>query len=257
MQYIELFGQSISREAEEIKRAVDADVNVVFIYSGQQMLYDYIDDLNKTGLDSGYLYKFKVCYEKKDLRISYFSQDGKSCQAISSMSSLINELDGRTACKIVVENNDRVQLAFIVQQLIFIEYPLDKVDILIRREERDAEKTKRFMRNVDVLLENCESAIARLLKLRQTVAAEADENNETKQGRLAKIDDALGSCVVIRKRILKAKDVELKFAVAASKKAGKSVIVNCFLGEQIAPTSTELATPNNCIYKKSSDNMYH
>ena len=45
--------------------------------------------------------------------------------------------------------------------------------------------------------------------------------------------------------------VELKFAVAASKKAGKSVIVNCFLGEEIAPTSTELATPNNCFYKKS------
>ena len=49
----------------------------------------------------------------------------------------------------------------------------------------------------------------------------------------------------------------MKFAVAASKKAGKSVIVNCFLGEQIAPTSTELATPNNCFYKKSPDNMYH
>ena len=65
------------------------------------------------------------------------------------MSSLINELDGKNSCKIVVETNDRVQLAFIVQQLIFIEYPLEKVDIILKKEEKDAAKTKRFMEEVD------------------------------------------------------------------------------------------------------------
>jgi hypothetical protein len=39
----------------------------------------------------------------------------------------------------------------------------------------------------------------------------------------------------------------------ATKKSGKSVVVNSFLEEQYAPTSLELPTPNTCVYKKSED----
>ena len=259
MKYKELFGNNIKQDIDEIKREIDDDPSIVFVYSGTQTLYDYIDALydKGRGLDAEYLYKFKVCYEKKDLRVSYSARSGKRNREIISMSSLVNELDGKSSCKIVVESNDRVQLAFIVQQLIFIEYPLEKVDILLRKEEKDADKTKRFMKNVNELLDGCEKAITRLTALRHEVETEMDDNNPTKAERLKDIDDALGSCTSIKAQILKSIDVELKFAVAASKKAGKSVIVNCFLGEQIAPTSTELATPNNCFYKRSPDNLYH
>ena len=258
MKYKELFGNSIKDDIDEIKKEIDENQSIVFVYSGAGTLYDYIDALydKGRGLDAEYLYKFKVCYEKKDLLVSYSARNGKRSREIISMSSLVNELDGKNSCKIVVENDDRVQLAFIVQQLIFIEYPLEKVDILLRKEEKDADKTKRFMEKVNELLDCCENAIARLLDLRKQVQAEADDN-PTKKERLKDIDDALESFTSIRFQILKSIDVELKFAVAASKKAGKSVIVNCFIGEQIAPTSTELATPNNCFYKKSSDNRYH
>lgn len=259
MKYIELFGNNIKDDVEEIKNAIDENNEIVFVYAGSDALYDYINVLNDKGrgLDAEYLYKFKVCYEKQDLRVSYSTKGGKRSRNILSMSSLINELDGKNNCRIIVETDDRIQLAFIVQQLIFIDYPLEKVDILLRKEERDADKTKRFMKNVDELLNGCESAITRLTDLRYQVEIESDENNDTKTDRLKDIDDALNSCYAIKTQIVKSINVELKFAVAASKKAGKSVIVNCFLGEQIAPTSTELATPNNCFYKKSSDNMYH
>ncbi len=259
MKYIQLLGNSIEDDIDEIKRSIDENNNIVFVYSGSQTLYDYIDALhdNGQGLDDEYLYKFKVCYEKTDLRISYDSDNYKSTGVISSMSSLIGTLDNSNSCRIIIENNDRVQLSFIVQQLIYIEYPLEKVDILLRKEERDAAKTKRFMQNVDELMLGCKKAVTRLSELRIPVANEPDENNPTKDKRLKDIDDALDSCRTIQAQLEKSMDVELKFAVAASKKAGKSVIVNCFLGEQIAPTSTELATPNNCFYKKSPDNMYH
>lgn len=259
MKYKELFGNSIKQDIDEIKREIDDDPGVVFVYSGTQTLYDYIDALydKGNGLDDEYLYKFKVCYEKKNLKVSYSARNGKRSREIISMSSLVNELDGKSSCKIVVESNDRIQLAFIVQQLIFIEYPLEKVNILLRKEEKDADKTKRFMKNVNELLCGCETAITRLNELKHEVQTEMNDNNPTKAERLKDIDDALGYCESIKAQILKSIDVELKFAVAASKKAGKSVIVNCFLGEQIAPTSTELATPNNCFYKRSPDNLYH
>lgn len=258
MKYMELFGDSIKSDIDLIQNAIDEDDSIVFVYSGTGTLYDYITALNakNSGLNSDYLYKFKVCYENRGLRVSY-SRGNKRSREIISMSSLINELDGKSNCRIVVENDDRVQLAFIVQQLIYLEYPLEKVDILLRKEERDADKTKRFMKHVNELLNGCDKSIKRLQELLYQVECESDENNPTKSERYKDINDALNSCYVIRKQIEKSIDVELKFAVAASKKAGKSVIVNCFLGEQVAPTSTELATPNNCFYKKSPDNMYH
>ena len=114
MKYIELDGSNIKDDIEEIKRTIDNDNDVVFVYSGTGTLYDYIDALyNKgRGLDADYLYKFKVCYEKKDLMVSYSARNGKRSRDILSMSSLINEIDVNNPCRIVVENNERVQFAF-------------------------------------------------------------------------------------------------------------------------------------------------
>ncbi len=255
MKYIELSGSSIKEDIQGIKRAIDENSDIIFIYSGTDTLYDYITALNNKGkgLDAAYLYKFKICYENKNLKISY-SKKSEYRKEITSISGLINELDGTSNCRIVIETNDRVQLAFIVQQLIFLEYPLDKIDILLRKEERDADKTKRFMKNVNKLMTDCNNSIQQLVRLRNQITKEEDN---TKTERLKDIEEALESCKIIKSQLAKAMAVELKFAVAASKKAGKSVIVNCFLGEEIAPTSTELATPNNCFYKRSKDGKYH
>ena len=73
MKYIELSGSSIKEDIQGIKRAIDENSNVIFIYSGTDTLYDYITALNNKGkgLDAAYLYKFKICYENKNLKISY------------------------------------------------------------------------------------------------------------------------------------------------------------------------------------------
>lgn len=263
MRYIELSGGSVKDDIATIKKAIDENSATVFVYSGLGTLYDYIDALydKGRGLDSDYLYKFKICYEKRDLQVSYSANGGKRAIKINTMSGLINELDGKTDCRIVVETDDRVQLAFIVQQLIYIDYPLETVDILLRKEEADADKTKRFMKNINELKEGNLKAIASLTSLRYRVESEevilGSAAMKTKADRLKDIDNALDSCYKIKDQIDKSLSVELKLAVAASKKTGKSVIVNCFLGKEVAPTSTELATPNNCIYRKSPDNRYH
>lgn len=258
MKFKELKGTDIGADIKLVKQEIQKDSSLVFLYSGQGTLYDYITALydynDGDGLDAEMLYIFKVCYEKSGLRFEYSAEGGQDKCQLTSMSALLAKLDRNTACRIVVENDDPVELAFIVQQLIYIDYPLEKVDILRRKEEKDAAKTRRFMDKVQELQDGCASAITQLKKLKQSVEK---ENDAEKQKRLKDIEDALQSCCDIEKYIRKAIDVELKFAVAASKKAGKSVIVSCFLGEEIAPTSTELATPNNCIYKKSTDKQYH
>ena len=72
MIYKELFGNNIKADIDEIKKEIDGDSSIVFVYSGKQMIYDYINDLydNGKGLNADYLYKFKICYEKTDLEVN-------------------------------------------------------------------------------------------------------------------------------------------------------------------------------------------
>ena len=266
MKYIKLPSGTIEEDRKKIKEAIDKDIssidNAVFLYDSEEKnLYDYINSLyhRGKGLSNAYIYKFKICYEKKDLDIT-LSYSKEKDKHVSCMSKLIELLDDKKQCKIIVENNDRVHLAFIIQQLIFIQYPLKNIDILLREEERDADKSKRFMEKSIELSEGCEKAISRLEELNQKVKVkffEQDTDGKTRSDMLKDIEDSLESCKKIKSMIDKARNVELKIAVVATKKTGKSVIVNNFIEEEIAPTSLEVATPNTCIYKKSKDFLYH
>lgn len=262
MKYVELNGNNILNNIDVIRNEFSSETPCVFVYNASGTLYDYIEDLYNNGLNTEELYKFKICYEKKDLNasheVSYVNEEGKNIKkftSIKTISDLINILDPEKECRIVVDNDNRSDLAFIVQQLIFINYPLEKIDILLRKEESDANRTKRFMNYVEELYAGCKKAIENLTELQKETASEPED--EFQQKRLNDVTNTLESSKKIEAKIEKARDVELKFAIAASKKAGKSMIANSFLGEEIAPTSTELATPNNCIYRKSKDKFYH
>ena len=262
MKYVELNGNNILNDIDVIRNEFSSGTPCVFVYNASGTLYDYIEDLYNNGLNTEELYKFKICYEKKDLNasheVSYVNEEEKNIKkftSIKTISDLINILDPEKECRIVVDNNNRSDLAFIVQQLIFINYPLEKIDILLRKEESDANRTKRFMNYVEELYSGCKKAIENLTELQKETASEPED--EFQQKRLNDVTNTLESSKKIEAKIEKARDVELKFAIAASKKAGKSMIANSFLGEEIAPTSTELATPNNCIYRKSKDKFYH
>lgn len=256
MNYIKLNGANVQSDITTIKSNIDRNV---FVFIGHETIYDYIEKLNSSNyadqrLSNEELYKFKVCYEKTGLDITLIIAH-KSDIKISCMSDLINLLDIEKTCRIIINNDSRTDFAFVVQQLIYIGYPLSTVDILLRKDEKDADKTKRFMENVNQLHNDCLSAISKLEDLYVKVCSSQDDS--TKADRISDIEKASSICKAIETQIKKSMDVELKIAVAASKKTGKSVIVNSFIGKQLAPTSLELATPNTCIYKRSTDDKYH
>ena len=260
MNYCEVNGKNISADMGLIREKLEENAGIVFLYVGEGAIHDYIHFLfnGGKGLDNEALYKFKLCYANKKLDITFLSRtadawtDGVN---MDSMRNLIEALDGETPCRIVVNTDSREELSFIVQQLIFIQYPLETVDILLRQEERDADKVRRFQQRVDDLVEQCGASVVKLEELAQRVKSEYPDS-PSKEDRLKDIQSALDSCKEIHKNLEKSRNLELKLAVAASKKTGKSVIVNCFIGEEVAPTDVQLATPNNCIYQKSPDDKY-
>lgn len=222
-----------------------SSVEDVFIFDPSnececKYLHEYIDKLN---LDDSALFKFKVCYEIKNLKVTY-RKNGISTPC-SKMSELVQLIDKTIKQDVIIENDNRTDLSNIVQQLIYLSVPLNNVRVMTRREINDADKIKRFNENINGLSQAVNYAYENIQKLK------LDSHFSETRDNIAK------SFEIIQENIKIVKDKTLKVAVAASKKTGKSVIVNSMLEQEIAPTSLELATPNNCIYSLSKDGKYH
>lgn len=216
------------------------DTELVFVYTGDKLLYQYIDELK---LDDQQLYRLKICKEKLDLDVTLIDCEQQE-KKISKLSYLIEEIELQQKYTVVVNDNDRTKLAHIIQQLVYLSISLEDVQVLTLQELRDNKKLHRFMSKLNEL----EDKVV-LSKLQIGGVETQPEMLDTKQKIVTGLEN-------IKTYVDKSKELELKIAVAASKKTGKSVVVNSMIGEELAPTSLELATPNNCIYKKSPDNKY-
>lgn len=252
MKYELVKGDNIRKEAEFIAGKMEEDSDIVFVYTGSKMpLYTYIEQLDKEGqLPDEVQFRLKICYEKTELDLTYRNKSEQNHRVVkvTSMHQLVGLLDGE-ACYIVVNNDDRSVLAEIVQQFIYIGYSLTKAELLLKKDERDRERAGRFMAQIDVLDQKLKAAVKNLDQAAVDMVSRPDI-----QATLKGVKD---SCRDIQKQMDKARNRQLKIAVAASKKTGKSVIVNGMIGEELAPTSLELATPNSCIYEKSDDGKYY
>lgn len=245
MQLILLNGKDVNSDKELIKKELEENDRVVFVLDNECMLYEYIDKLTEAGLEGYYCFKLSICKEIKNLDVNFLSYNTKNVH-IDKMSKLVKLINKKDKCKIIINNNNRSTLANIVQQLVYLDIPLSNVNVMTKNEEKDIDKTNRFLNKVSILEKAVKESISKMEEL---------PNVDEKFGK--KKNEVCESLKCILNQIKKAQDVELKIAVAASKKSGKSVIVNSMIGEELAPTSLLMATPNNCIYKKSIDNKYH
>lgn len=216
--------------------------NPVFIIDKDRELFKFIEELQ---VDDNYLYILKVAKEiefegiKSELRNKIsdsFIKDG-----ISSLSELLQEIDEVNAdlYQFVIDTEDKVLVSDIIQSLIYLNLNLE---VVMKKEKRDREVVQGFRSGFEKVKRTVFNAKRSILNLEVI-----DELLHEKENVLDILDD-------IEVDLDKAQERNLNIAVMATKKAGKSVVVNSFLGEQYAPTSLELPTPNTCIYKRSTDN---
>lgn len=259
MNYTPLEGKNVSNDADIIINNYSNNNSTIYVLTHPSLkLFAYIDALNdaiKENIRDNVMFDFKICYERRNIDVSLVADNSDEEEKINSMTSLISRLDG-SPCKIIINNDDRAKLADISQQLIFIGYPLTQVNIMLRKEEKDSDKTLRFMKNIDNISDSIDSAIANINALSDEWNAK-DLADKEKSVLNNIINDAKQRCISIQEKVAAAKKVKMTVAVAASKKTGKSVIVNSMIGEEYAPTSLILPTPNTCIYTKSEDELYH
>ncbi len=233
-----LKGDSIQQDKNTLYNNIE-DAEAVFLLDNPTIkLCEYIDklDLKQNKL----FYTIKICKEIKPIDVDY---QGKNYTKFSDLLQDINlEVDSTIVVKGDFDESRkdavRTQLSAIVQQLVYLGIPLGKIQVVTEKEAKDLVIIKRYEENV-----NLYDSLSK--KIYDEIAAKSFPNNEKLK------DQVLTSLKKIQGYIAESRETELKVAVAASKKSGKSVIVNSMLECELAPTSLELATPNNCVYKKS------
>ncbi len=237
----------ISGNSQDIDIIKNSEYNIlegsaVFILDENKLLYEFVEKIN---VDSKLLYNLKIANDVYFFGIPTVFCDKitgeKYIQEVTSLSHLLENAnfeqlrDGS-----LIFNCEEDELIFKVKQsLVYLDIDLD---VMSKKEKDDKQILDAFRKKYEKL--RCSiSSSARELQNLGTLDEFVNEKSEF-------IDNVYG----IEVNLEEARERELNVAVMATKKAGKSVIVNSFLDEQYAPTSLELPTPNNCIYKRSKDN---
>lgn len=232
-----LKGEDIHKDKNILYDNIENKDSIFILDNPNIKLYKYIDEFN---LNKD-LYTMKICKEIKPIDVDY---QGKH---YSKFSDLLQNLNQEIESTIVVkgdinENNKdavRSQLSAIVQQFVYLNIPLGKIQVVTEREAKDLEIIKRYEANVTHYEE-----LAR--NIYDNISAKSFPNNEKLK------NDVLASLQKIQRYISESRKTELKVAAVACKKSGKSVVVNSMLECEMAPTSLTLPTPNTCIYRKSN-----
>ncbi len=238
MKILILKGDSIQKDKNILFNNIEDEEAVFVLDNPKTKLCEYIDKFNLN--ESENLYTMKICKEINPIDVDY---EGKN---YTKFSDLLQALKQETKSTIIVKGDldesrkgaVRTQLSAIVQQFVYLNIPLGKIQVVTEKEAKDLEIIKRYEENV-TLYENLSKQVY------DEVAAKNFPNNEKLKNQV------LASLKKIQSFIAESRETELKVAVAASKKSGKSVVVNSMLECELAPTSLELATPNNCVYKES------
>lgn len=204
----------------------------------------------------------RICYEivfSQELPVTY-RIEGREEQTASRLSEILDALelgeDGSLVhpCQIIIDDEQKssskpaapekdrredasLLVAGIFQQAVFL--GLDKLDIAKKSEIRLSQLKDRFRASYDALKDGA-GDFGETFRHAGAAASEEGAN------RLKSLADA---CRELEASLTRAAERPIKIAVMGTKKSGKSVIVNCLLGDEYAPTSSELPTPNRIDYQ--------
>lgn len=215
--------------------------NTIFIIDKSKELYKFIEELT---IDESYLYVLKAAREIEFNGVNVKIADKETgCsikENIVSFSELIEDLDedNLDSYQIIIDTEDKTFVSDIIQSFNYLN--LD-IDVTMKKEKAERARANAFKKGFYKMSKSITKA--------QDLINDIDLIEEL-SGEKENILSILKS---IEENLDKARERDLNISVMATKKSGKSVVVNSFLEEQYAPTSLELPTPNTCVYKNSKD----
>lgn len=210
----------------------------------REYIFSFIENLK---LDSTYLYNLKVV-KQIIFDFSAYLKYKSTGQQIKSVQNLADVYVYLTANKskaddirLILDTESKDVLAEVIQQSIYSGIP---IDVMLKSEEDDRRTTRIFLDHLELLKERTQHTIGAI----ESISTEVDISTKTKGNildRLRRIDSDLQA----------ASGREMIITLLAPRRFGKSVILNCLLGDYYAPTSGDNITVTNYVYEKSPDNV--
>lgn len=246
---VHLSGQHDENTKNIIENACIADT--IFIVDDLQVqLKPFITDLSDIlKIKKNIISNLRICKEISFGNKICVINKNQDKYDLENLSRVIEKLYSDHICDIIIKNNDRSLLADIAQSLIYIDYPLSSINIQLANEVNSC--SQYGTNRIEKIKQAAQSTKNKLANLNYFLSNQPDQD-------ISKLYmSLLEGLETIIAETSRPKQQIMKVAVVASKKTGKSVIVNSMLGMELAPTSLEMATPNTCIYKKSCDDRFH
>ena len=226
---------------EVVTALKEFEEEVVFILNENILIFKFIENLSSNGVTLNRLkivneinFNFKVLLKDK--------YSGEIIAEVESLSEALENIDTSESDRYMLilstDDKDRHFISEIIQQFIYIDL---HIDVMLEKEEKDRNAVAAFKGYFNEIKTSLKAARKRIFD------ASAKDLHQSMNYKFIRIIDEIESMV------LEAEDRDLTVAVMATKKSGKSVIVNSFLGNDYAPTSFELPTPNSIIYKCNND----
>ena len=214
---------------------------VVFILNEKLSIFKFIEKLSINGVN---LNRLKIVNEII-FNFPVLLKDKYTGEIIAEVKSLSEALQHITKSEIhrymlilLTDENDRSFISDIMQQFIYLDL---QIDVMLEKEESERRAVKAFKEQF--------SKIKTALKAAHSGIINAPVSSELEAAK----DKFINIVEDIARVLIEAEKRELTVAVMATKKSGKSVLVNSFLGDDYSPTSFELPTPNSIIYKRNKE----
>ncbi|MBR0484257.1 MAG: hypothetical protein IJJ69_05665, partial [Oscillospiraceae bacterium] len=197
-----------------------ADLDAVSMEKNEKFLWKYIEVLELTVEKQ---LKIKICQELKNLNVlvKYTGKAEEESKEIHELSELLKVLDMDNDTLVIVRGDKNVygddakvkaQVSDIVQQLIYLNFPLAKIQVMSEKEAENIERIHDFEEHVQEYAEKIEESMRNL----QNTSDDEFRYKAKILGRISEIKDYLRE----------ARKNELNIVIAASKKSGKSVVVD-------------------------------
>lgn len=240
MDLIKINGASYLQGGLSLERPSDL-ANQRIILTDDVPVYRFIDS---AGFDGNCIHKVKVARELLFGFQTYLKYKNTSEVLLKpkALSELIEALEETRLAdyRFVLNTTDKEALSEIIQQLLYLDIDME---VMLKGEEAEVRKMELFMAVAGDLELELDNARKRAHDLGAKSALKDYRNNI-----LYVLSDLEANIRGMHER-------DLKVAVMALKKSGKSVVVNCLLGNEYTPASIELPTFTTTIYRKSRDGV--
>lgn len=223
-------------DKEELREAIDTGRVVVWdsdedLHKVLEDIYDDIPDKQKPLI--------KVCKNVSYSKPVSFYDSGKEKGKFKTIYDFLNfyyrNIHNFKRPYLVINSNSKQELFDTIQQFIYLKINMDIYTQEELKKRRVVEKFKSSYKDLEELVQQVKESLYQKDKV---------YNSEEVMHLKQKIINYLENI----KDELKKVETDIKVAVFSTKKSGKSMVVNGLIGEEIAPTSIELPTPNNILY---------